>query len=1128
MKNYIVVACFLAFTMLSFAQNEASFWYFGRNAGLRFDSETGQVTALTNGRLNTLEGCTSIADTNGNLLFYSDGSTIWTRNHTVMQNGTGLKGDNSSTSSGLIVPKPQDPAFYYLFTVDEPHHSNYSGYTGGEPPDGDGINDGLTYSRININGDGGLGSVEPSEKNVPLITYDTSNSIQSEFKCSEKITAVRADDCSSFWVISHFVDSFYAFKVDTNGVSTTPVISTIGPEVPVLGYRRNALGYMKASPDGSKLVVAHFGFATELEGEAAGGVYLFDFNNETGVVSNSIELYGPENNDSPYGVEFSAENRKVYASIGSGISGGSPSLLVQWDLEASDIPGSQRLIATDANLNSGALQLGIDRRIYRAQVDFDNFFQSGRHLGVIGNPEATGNAADYRSEGILLDINGGFQNLSSIGLPPFIQSLFNSQIDIIRNGESTTELKLCEGVSYILQSDPIPGADYIWFKDGVELTETDPELTIDSPGFYEVFIEPNNGECPIEGSAVVGYFEIPVANPTNAVTVCDVNNDGIESFSFSEQTTDILGGQNASDFQVSYFLTEGDAEFNINSISLPYSNTNTQETIYARIENRNNPNCYSLTSFNLEIFGIPEVDLPVIEVCDEEGDTTDGIATTDLGVVASRIQEEQAELSLNITFHISQNDAETGINVLPLNYSNTTSGGATLFVRVENSNLNSCVVVEAFQIQINPAPQVSNISLFQCDEDGIPNGFTRFNLNEIIDEITNNTPNRSVEFYLNSSDAITGNNPIDGSDYENITPLQTLTTKVINTQTGCVNYGQLVLEVSSTSANDAVLEICDTDGIEDGFMTFNLNDANDLILSGLPSGLDIAYYPSYEDALLETNILASSFINEQVTTQTVFARVENANACYGISELELRVLSLPNIVTESETFYCLNTFPETITLDGGIINNSASNFLYEWSTGENTAEIEIDAPGSYTVRVFNTQGCFKERTITVRASNTASIGTIDVTDGGQSNALAFSVSGEGDYEFALNDPDGVYQDTPVFDNLPPELYTLYVRDKNGCGIVEAQVSVIGFPRFFSPNGDGMNDYWQIKGIASRNQLRGNIRIFDRYGKLLYILDPAGPGWDGRFNGNLVPSNDYWFTATLADGRTFTSHFALKR
>src|SRR5690606_856871 len=193
--------------------------------------------------------------------------------------------------------------------------------------------------------------------------YDFRNPDEVDFKCYEKITAVKADDCSSFWVISHFTNKFYAFKVDVNGVNTTPVISTVGPEVPVSGYRRNALGYLKASPDGTKLAVAHLGFATTLAGEAPGGVYLYDFVNDTGIVSNMQELYGPEHGDSPYGVEFAAENKKVYATINGGANGSGPSSVLQWNLESADIPASLVVIHTSSVFSAGALQLGINKKI---------------------------------------------------------------------------------------------------------------------------------------------------------------------------------------------------------------------------------------------------------------------------------------------------------------------------------------------------------------------------------------------------------------------------------------------------------------------------------------------------------------------------------------------------------------------------------------------------------------------------------------------------------------------------------------------------------------------------------------------------------------------------------------------
>ncbi|WP_115462494.1 T9SS type B sorting domain-containing protein [Winogradskyella aurantiaca] len=1125
MKNYLLASFLLVLCSFAFAQKEASYWYFGQNAGVQFDFERNTVTALTDGSLNTLEGCTSISDRDGGLLFYSDGSTIWNRNHQVMQNGTGLKGDESSTSSGLIVPKPQDPNFYYLFTVDEPHHNNSSAFPNNS--DGDGVNNGLMYSRININDDGGLGAVDSDEKNVPLVTYDTSNPLQVEFKSSEKITAVRADDCSSFWVISHFVDTFYAFKIDENGVSTTAVTSKVGPEVPVEGYRRNALGYLKASPDGTKLVAAHFGFATEFSGNAGGGVYLFDFDNDTGTVSNSIELYSPQNNSSPYGVEFSAESRKVYASVGQGASGGGTSEIWQWDLESGNIPESGVIVHTSNTISAGALQLAINKKIYRAQLNFNNF-QNARYLGVIENPEAPGSSVIYNEQGILLDVNNNFQNLSRIGLPPFIQSLFNSQIDIIRNGESSTELRLCEGDSYVLSANEISGADYVWFKDGATLAETSFELEVDEPGLYELFIEPNNGECPIEGTAIVGVFEIPIANSTNDIFVCDDDNDGQVSFDFITQSIEILGSQDPDTFQVSYFGSEQNAITGLNQITLPFVNSQSQQTIYARIDNIGNPGCFDITSFEISVFGTPVLNNLEFEVCDDFGDISDGIANIDLNLFIEEINRDQPGFDVDVSFHGSQNEAEQDLNPLPLNYTNTSPNTETIYVRAENSDFTSCYEVAELSIIINPAPVVIDVSIFQCDEDGNPNGITQFNLTEVAADISDNQPNRQVNFYEDLSDAVQDIDPIDGTNYLNVSPLQIVITRVTNTVTGCSNFGELLLEVSSTSANDALLELCDSDDVEDGFIEFDLSLANDQVLEGLPTGLNIDYYATYEDALLESNVLPINYTNTLAYNDIVFARVENANACYGISELELMVLTLPNIETEFETVYCLNEFPDTITLTGGVIDDLPSTYLYEWSTGEITSEIQINQAGTYTVDVFNTLGCSKRRTIIVAPSNTATIENIQVTDVSENNSISFSVSGEGDYEFSLTSIEGPYQDEPFFSNLPPDLYTLYVRDKNGCGVIDQDISVIGFPKFFSPNGDGVNDVWQIKGLSSRNQLEGNINIFDRYGKLIISLDPSGPGWTGDYNGSKLPASDYWFTATLGDGRSFTSHFSLKR
>ncbi|MFL0354708.1 T9SS type B sorting domain-containing protein, partial [Xanthomarina sp. GH4-25] len=294
----------------------------------------------------------------------------------------------------------------------------------------------------------------------------------------------------------------------------------------------------------------------------------------------------------------------------------------------------------------------------------------------------------------------------------------------------------------------------------------------------------------------------------------------------------------------------------------------------------------------------------------------------------------------------------------------------------------------------------------------------------------------------------------------------------------------------------------------------------------------ITFYETYQDALLEQNELASTFNNTDPYNQTIYARAENNNACYGISEVYITVNVLPELEEDETVLYCLNTFPLTIPLEAGILNDSTTNYTYLWSNGETTETIHINAIGTYTVTATNIFGCSVSRNIIVEPSNTATFNDIIVVDATENNTITVLVSGEGEYEYALYDQDGLYatyQTSNIFYNVYGGIYTVAVRDiKNDCGIVTYDVNVIGFPKFFTPNADGFNDTWNVKGISGLFQPNTMIRIFDRYGKLVKQLNPLGTGWDGTFNGEPLPADDYWFSATLQDGREFKSHFTLKR
>ena len=218
---------------------------------------------------------------------------------------------------------------------------------------------------------------------------------------------------------------------------------------------------------------------------------------------------------------------------------------------------------------------------------------------------------------------------------------------------------------------------------------------------------------------------------------------------------------------------------------------------------------------------------------------------------------------------------------------------------------------------VNRLPEAFNASIIQCDEDGLKDGYTTFNINQVFDDITGGASDRSITYYRTLSDASNRINPIDGNAYDNIVNPQVVYAEVTNTETGCSSISQVTLEVSLTNSKDAVIEACDDDGTEDGLHVFQLSSADNQVLAGTPPGLDLVYYETYEDALLEQNPLGNSYTNTTAYSQIIYARVENANACYGISKVQLTVYELPVVETEFETLYCLNFYPETIVLTGG-------------------------------------------------------------------------------------------------------------------------------------------------------------------------------------------------------------------
>lgn len=299
-------------------------------------------------------------------------------------------------------------------------------------------------------------------------------------------------------------------------------------------------------------------------------------------------------------------------------------------------------------------------------------------------------------------------------------------------------------------------------------------------------------------------------------------------------------------------------------------------------------------------------------------------------------------------------------------------------------------------------------------------------------------------------------------------------------------------------------------------------EKNDEILAGLdPSIFRVSYYFSEDDALKKDNEVID-YIPVAGTIE-VWVRIENAQnlTCFEIKSYEIITPEFITIDIDTEQSIC-NGSDLTLQAPDGFIS-------YEWSNGENTQNITITTPGIYTLNVvkdFGTFTCEAQTDIQVRIPDPPIIEDIIVNDWSRDhNSIEVVTSDEGNFEYSL---DGIsYQNSSIFNNLPLDEYRVFVRDIDCLQEASSDpLFLLFYDNFFTPNGDGFNDYWQI--FNSKKEESIQILIYDRFGRLLHQLPYDDIGWDGTANGNPLPSSDYWFKVIRPNGKVHTGHFTLKR
>lgn len=416
--QFILVIQIFLLCKSSFAQQN-NIWYFGKKAGLNFNTTANQPVPapIFNSVMDADEGCTTICDNDGNLLFYSNGLTVYNRNHQVMLNGDGLMANISTLQSSIIIPFPGSNTIFYIFTADALEN---------------GFNNGYRYSIINMTNDNGNGEVV--SKNNLLIAPST-----------ERMTAVRHADGTSVWLITNDNNSnvFRAWLISCTGLQTIPVISTVGAVLDE--YILMNVGMMKASPDGKQICQTHFPSFGDII-NPPNFCQVFDFDNSTGVLSNVRTLSFP---DSRYTTcEYSPDSKLLY------IVKSYEKVIDQ--LEAT-LPTTAAILASRITISTGnaqfyGIQAAPDQKIYLSQPP-------SLFVGAINNPNAKGPGCNFQKEQI--DIGPGS---TYAGLPAFINDLSFNPV----NSFTYFIIDSCAGTVQFQGQSLIPGIiQWQWdFGDG--------------------------------------------------------------------------------------------------------------------------------------------------------------------------------------------------------------------------------------------------------------------------------------------------------------------------------------------------------------------------------------------------------------------------------------------------------------------------------------------------------------------------------------------------------------------------------------------------------------------------------------------------------------------------------------
>ncbi len=670
--------------------------------------------------------------------------------------------------------------------------------------------------------------------------------------------------------------------------------------------------------------------------------------------------------------------------------------------------------------------------------------------------------------------------------------------------------------------DPSSGADNTF-------TSIDVNHQFTSAGIYNVTAEVvhiDNTSYTI--SKEIEIFDAPNINDSVSLKQCD-NSDinGFSFFNLNEVKDKIIA--NPENYTITFHEEEIDAENGtpeITNITKYQNEVVSIDTVWARVENANG--CYEVSEVDLFVSTtqIPATLLKSYYQCDDGANTTDGIATFDFSEVTNDIIAIfPVNQQLIINYYRNEEDALAEENEITdiKNYQNIGyPNQQNIYIRVDSEVDNDCLGLGAhISLNVEKVPVANPVNINpECDNDR--DGFYAFDTSAIHNTIIGSQTNVTVSYFDENGNQLSSPLPNPFS-----TASQKITARIENsnsldTDGKCFDETTLDFVVNTVPIANIIApqEACDDDF--DGFVAFDTTNIESTII-GMQTGLVITYFDENNTPL--PSPLPNPFLT---ASQTIRVRLENPiyDICYEETTVDFIVREKPTVNLISEDIICMTTNSELEIK----VDNPNSDYTYTWRDENdnivgNSFATTISKGGTYNVIATSKFGCDsnKEEIFIQESSiSTVTINDIEVQDDSDNNFIKINTTnlGLGNYEFRLLDENSNiiydYQDDPNFENLDGGNYILEVNDKNNCGTIPFEISLISFPNFFTPNDDGNNDYWQIKGLNNSFYKSGVITIFNRYGKSIVKFTIDDMGWNGNYNGKPLASNDYWFQVILVN------------